>query len=222
MVSSLVSSLTRSVFEDLYVNKRLSFVRIAIQYKCSPTTIRNKCDQWGIPRRGRYAASIEGKTYGCLTVIRQADRPSTDKRFCSYWLCSCSCGETKIVARAKLITGSTGSCGCRHHRRGLDSPISKGWRKNENGYVVGRPDQRGKDVLQHRFVMEKLLQRPLLPTEYVHHKNGIRDDNRPENLELWIRHHAPGQRVEDVVRFALGILRQYAPENLKSTLDTSE
>lgn len=46
-------------------------------------------------------------------------------------------------------------------------------------------------ILEHRFIMEKKLKRFLRQGESVHHKNGIRNDNRQENLELVIKtpHH---------------------------------
>ncbi|HWL89380.1 MAG TPA: DUF935 family protein [Polyangiaceae bacterium] len=59
--------------------------------------------------------------------------------------------------------------------------------------------------------MARTIGRPLLPNENVHHRNGNRLDNRPENLELWVTSQPPGQRPEDLVAYAKELLRMYEP-----------
>jgi len=59
----------------------------------------------------------------------------------------------------------------------------------------------GQRHYEHRWVMEQTLGRPLWPDEEVHHKNLIRDDNDPSNLELWCTTQPRGGRAEDLVAF---------------------
>jgi hypothetical protein len=76
-------------------------------------------------------------------------------------------------------------------------------------------------VFEHILVVEGLLGRFLLPTEFVHHRNGVRDDNRPENLELWTRPQPSGIRVSDAVTWAHEILALYTGHGSPPTVLTS-
>lgn len=76
------------------------------------------------------------------------------------------------------------------------------WFINRDGYRARKPS--GQEIeLEHRVVMAEILGRPLESFESVHHKNGVRHDNRPENLELWTKPQLPGQRVADLVAWVV-------------------
>lgn len=111
-----------------------------------------------------------------------------------------------------------------HYRRNRlhgnpNTILNNGRTTDRDGYIYLRvikgDGNKGKYKYEHRIVMEEILGRELLPTESVHHKNGNKKDNRPENLELWSSRQPSGQRAEDKVEYAMEILRQYAPHLLK-------
>lgn len=84
---------------------------------------------------------------------------------------------------------------------------NKGGHIHHSGYRI--LTKNGKQIPEHRYMMEQQLHRTLKPYENVHHKNGIRDDNRLENLEIWITRQPKGQRCADTLDWAIDYLRSH-------------
>lgn len=87
-----------------------------------------------------------------------------------------------------------------------DPPEPKGY-INKQGYRMISVN--GKGVLEHRAIMAEHLGRDLYPEETVHHLNGIRDDNRIENLQLFSSRHPKGHTVEEMILFCIEYLEEY-------------
>ena len=84
---------------------------------------------------------------------------------------------------------------------------------DRNGYVqIWKPEHKnarmGGYIHEHRLVMSEYIGRPLYPYENVHHKNGIRTDNKIDNLELWDTTQPSGQRVQDKIEWAIEFLKR--------------
>jgi hypothetical protein len=120
---------------------------------------------------------------------------------------TCQCG------RPKMVTSLT--CTVWRKNGGKSNSNWKGGRTtHKRGYVmVWAPEHprgaRSKYVFEHILVLEASIGRYLIQGESVHHRNGVRGDNRIENLELWTRPQPEGIRVQDAVDWARTIIETY-------------
>jgi len=91
-------------------------------------------------------------------------------------------------------------------------PVSK---RSKNGEGFTTPygyrmvTVNGEQMAEHRAVMQAKLGRRLFRNDSVHHINGVRHDNRIENLELWSTFQPYGQRVADKLAWAREIIAFY-------------
>lgn len=212
---------TKEILSEMYLFQKMSSVDIGKYFGVTPQTVCNKMKAFGIQRRP-YHAQLEGKKFGRWTVIRQI---RNDSKGCARWLCKCECGNFGTPKTSILKNGMSKSCGClksdsAKSRSGKNHPSYKNGRTYKDGYVFiidrshPNANKRGR-VSEHVYVMSKHIGRPILDGETIHHKNGIRDDNRIENLELRSGKHGAGVAVSDMVNFCVEYLQEYAPEKLK-------
>lgn len=133
--------------------------------------------EWGVKRPWGKKYRVRSEKAKCTLCKKEFFRQRGRKNKTGKYYCSKSCAATDG-------SGWANKKGAKHY-------AWKGGRNvTKRGYVhVYKPEhpnarQRKRYVLEHRLVMEKYLGRFLEPTECVHHRNGIKDDNRLSNLEI--------------------------------------
>lgn len=125
---------------------------------------------WNVGLKGVFHHSEETKKKMGLTRI---GKPRLDLRKRIIKICP-RCGkEFETGGRAGRII----QVYCSRH---CASMTKNGRSMHSNGYM--RIWKNGKPRLEHRLIMEEILGRPLEKSEIVHHINGVKIDNRPENL----------------------------------------
>lgn len=194
--------LGKKVLKSLYIDQWLSVYEIGKLLGCNASTVTRTLNAYRI---SMHASKIKGMSYASIYDLYVSRQWST-MRIADYFGCNdetvrqallrnninlrsrSEAGKIKLVSKEEKIRLKTHFSKLNLNVVGKGHPAWKGGRyTDKNGYVVVRRDK--KNVREHRWIMEQHLGYKLNEWDEVHHVNGVKTDNRLENLEVIPNEH---------------------------------
>lgn len=148
--------------------------------ECRRTSVKVACAGCGVMMSRQPSSLYSGAMYCSRDCRWTHERVESVTLTCAY------CGASYQRKPSNVYKSKYCSMSCRGKAR--SGPLAGNWRggrhiERRHGYVKIFVPGRGQ-VLEHRYVMEQHLGRPLHPDEHIHHLNRDKTDNRIENLVL--------------------------------------